>query len=306
MNIIKRLKMLSENPYSIFCSLNRRGMLKLMPDRAHLRLMYRAHTGKKLDLKHPKTYNEKLQWIKLNDRRALYTKIVDKYAVREYVQEKIGEEYLVPLIGQWDKPQDIDFSKLPEQFVLKCNHDSGSVIICTSKADFDEVAARKKLAKSLKRGTYIYGREWPYKNVKPCIIAEQYLIDDKTSELRDYKFFAFDGVIKAMFIATDRQNQERPTAFDFFDADFNHIDMRHGHPNAPHLPEKPLNFEKMKALAEKLSQSIPEVRVDFYEVNEKIYFGEMTLFHHGGFTPFDPDCYDKQWGEWIVLPKIEK
>ena len=302
MNIKKRLEMMKNNPYSFLCPLNRRGLLKFLPDKMHLRLMYRAHTGKKLDLKHPKTYNEKLQWIKLNDRRPLYTQIVDKYAVREYVQEKIGDEYLVPLLGKWDNPEDINFDRLPEQFVLKCNHDSGSVIICDSKADFDEVKAKKKLAQCLKRGTYIYGREWPYKNVKPCIIAEQYLVDEETAELRDYKFFVFDGVVKAMFIATDRQSQERPTAFDFFDVEYNHIDMRHGHPNAPYLPEKPLNFDKMKELAMKLSQDIPEVRVDFYEVNGKIYFGEMTLFHHGGFTPFDPDDYDALWGEWITLP----
>ena len=298
--------MIKENPYNILVPLNRRGLMRFLPDKFCVQLLYRAHIGKKLNLKNPQTYNEKLQWIKLFDHRPLYTEIVDKYKVREYVKEKIGEEYLVPLLGRWDKAEDIDFAQLPEQFVLKCNHDSGSVVICKSKGVFNSEEAKKRLAKCLKRGTFSSGREWPYKNVPPCIIAEQYLEDYATEELRDYKFFAFDGKVKAMFIATDRQNKSRPTAFDFFDMDFNHIDMRHGHPNAVSLPRKPINFEKMKELAEKLSKDIPQVRVDFYEVNGKIYFGEMTLFHHSGFTPFDPDSIDDLWGEWVILPNEEK
>ena len=300
---MNRLTLLKQNPYYIFCTLNRKGILKFLPDKAHIRLMYRAHMGKKLDLRDPETYNEKLQWLKLYDRRREYTQMVDKYGVREYVSKMIGEEYLIPLLGKWDDPEDIDFHALPEQFVLKCNHDSGSVIICRSKADLDIAKVRKKLKRHLKRGTYIYGREWPYKNVIPCVIAEQYLEDAQTSELRDYKFFVFDGAVKAMFIATDRHCKTRPTAFDFFDADFQHIDMRHGHPNAGVVPEKPRNFERMKELAQKLAAGLSQVRVDFYEVNGRIYFGEITFFHHGGFTPFDPEEYDTLWGSWINLPE---
>lgn len=292
----------SKNPYKIFGYLGTRGLLNWMDDELYLKLMFRAKMGRKLDLVHPKTYNEKLQWLKLHDRKPEYTIMVDKYRVRDYVKKTIGEEYLIPLLGVWEKAEDIDFDMLPEQFVLKCNHDSGSIVVCTDKSTFDKDAARKKLGEHLKKGTFYYGREWPYKDVKPCIIAEKYMVDSETKELRDYKFFTFGGVPKALFIATDRQNIDKPTAFDFYDMDFNHLDLRHGHPNSDQIIHKPETFEKMKELAEKLSANTPQLRVDFYEVNGKTYFGELTFYHHGGIVPFDPEEWDTTFGSWIPIP----
>lgn len=263
--------------------------------------VYKERMGHELNLEAPQTYNEKLQWMKLFYHNPLYTTLVDKYAVKQYVEERIGKEYLIPTIGVWDRFDDIDFEKLPQQFVLKCTHDSGGLVICKDKSKLDVQKARETITKCLKHNFYYSGFEWPYKNVKPRIIAEKYMEDTKTKELRDYKFFCFDGVVKYLFIATDRQNREEPY-FDFFDADFNYLDMRQGHPNAPTLPEKPLSFEEMKALAAKLSAGMPHVRVDFYEVDGKVYFGEFTFFHHGGWTPFDPEEWDLKFGKEIKLP----
>lgn len=289
----------------IIMGLSSRGFLKFIPDKSYLKMVYFMEFGRRLNLKEPLTYNEKLQWLKLYDRKDLYTKLVDKYLVRDYVRSKIGDEYLIPLLGKWDKVEDIDFDILPERFVLKCNHDSGSVIVCKDKSTLDRKRVCKKLAKHLKRGTYYYAREWPYRNVKPCIIAEQYMEDTMTKELRDYKFFAFDGVVKSMFIAADRHNENKPTTFDFFDTEFRHLDLRHGHPNAETQPEKPKNFELMIELTEKLAKGFPHVRVDFYEVNGKVYFGEITFFHHSGFTRFDPEKWDLVFGEWLKLPSAK-
>lgn len=239
---------------------------------------------KKLNLKAPETYTEKLQWLKLYDRRPEYVKMVDKYEVKKYVADIIGEEYIIPTLGVWDRFEDIDFDALPDQFVLKCTHDSGGLAICKDKSTFDIAAAKEKIEKSLKENYYWHSREWPYKNVNPRIIAEVYMEDETTQELRDYKFFAFDGTVKALFIASERYAAEE-TKFDFFDENFNHLPFTNGHPNAKIMPEKPVTFEKMKQLAAKLSAGIPQVRVDFYEVNGKIYFGELTFAHWGGLMP---------------------
>ena len=226
--------------------------------------------GKKLNLKNPKTYNEKLQWMKLYDRNPLYTRLVDKYEVKPYVAERIGQEYIIPTLGVWDRVEDIDFDALPDQFVLKCTHDSGGLVICRDKSKLNIEEAKRKLNKSLKNNFFYVGREWPYKNVKPRILAEAYMEDTATAELRDYKFFCFDGVVKAMFVATDRQKEGEEVKFDFYDADYNHLPFRQGHPNANRPTEKPATFEQMRQLAEKLSRGLPQVRVDLYEVNGKI------------------------------------
>lgn len=284
-------KALFDKAYYYFC-----------PDKIYLNNKFREVFGRDIDWEHPTTFNEKLQWLKVYDRNPLYTKLVDKYEVRKYVAEKIGEEYLIPLLGVWEKYEDIDFDKLPNQFVLKCTHDSNSVVICRDKATFDFDAARKRIKDHLKRNFYYNAREWPYKNVKPRIIAEQYMEDQSTKELRDYKIFAFDGVAKALFIASDRLNDKEDTKFDFFDTDFKRIDLRQGHPNSKELPHKPESFDKMVELAARISEGFPETRVDFYEVNGKAYFGEITLFHHSGFVPFDPDEWDTTFGSWIKVP----
>ena len=274
----------------------------LICDELFLKLKWKRIMGCPLNLKQPKTYNEKLQWLKLYDRRPEYTIMVDKYAAKSYVSSIIGNEHIIPTIGVWEKVEDIDFDSLPNQFVLKCTHDSGGVVICKDKSVFNRDNAIDVLRKGLKTNFYYQNREWPYKNVKPKIIAEEYLEDTNTKELRDYKFFCFDGVVKALFIATDRQSEEKETTFDFYDASFNHLDIRNGHPNAVCPPTKPNTFEEMKLIAEKLSKHIPHLRVDLYEVNGQVFFGELTFFHWSGMVPFEPKEWDLIFGEWIELP----
>ena len=278
-------------------------MSHILPDALYLKLRYWKVFHKPLNLKKPKTFNEKLQWLKLYDRKPEYTRMVDKYEAKQYVAERIGEEYIIPTLGVWDSFDEIDFDSLPNQFVLKCTHDSGGLVICTDKTKLDLEKARRRITASLQRNYFWANREWPYKNVKPRIIAEAYMQDTVTAELRDYKFFCFNGTAKLLFIATDRQTDGEETKFDFFDMDFNHIDVRNGHPNADVPPAKPVCFDQMRQLAEKLSADIPQLRVDFYEVDGKVYFGELTFFHWTGLVPFEPEQWDHTFGEWIKLPE---
>lgn len=230
------------------------------------------------------------------------TPLVDKYLVKDYVASIVGDSYVIPTLGHWESFDEIDFDKLPEKFVLKTNHDSGGVVICKEKASFDKLAAKKKLEKSLVHNFYTYSKEWPYKNVKRCIIAEKFMEDPGNPDLKDYKWFCFDGVPKALFVASDRHVDEVETKFDFFDDNFNHLPFTHGHPNSTLPIEKPENFDEMKKLAAKLSSGFPHVRIDLYDINGKIYFGEMTFFHHGGFVAFNPTQWDYKFGSWINLP----
>ena len=273
----------------------------IIPDKLFLKLRYFKSCHKFPNLKDPKTYNEKIQWLKLHDRNPLYTTLVDKYEVKKYIADKIGEEYVIPTLGIWDSFDDIDFDSLPNQFVLKCTHDSGGLVVCKDKNMLDIAQARKTIASSLKTNYYWSGREWPYKNVKPRIIAEKYMEDSQTEELRDYKFFCFNGEVKALFIASERQKKGEEVKFDFFDADFNHLPIRQGHPNASVPPEKPKRFEEMKSLAQKLSKDIPHVRIDFYEANQQVYFGEMTFYHFSGMMPFHPEEWDYTFGSWLKI-----
>lgn len=284
-----------------FMFLSNRGFFNRMSDETYLKLRYNCIMGKKLNLDNPVTYNEKLQWLKLYDRKPEYTKMVDKYEAKKYVANIIGEEYIIPTLGVWDNADDIDFDTLPNQFVLKCTHDSGGLVICKDKAELDIENAKNTLNHFLSRNFYSVHREWPYKNVQPRIIAEKYMEDESGYELKDYKFFCFDGKVNAMFIATDR-NEKTETCFDFFDCNFNHMPVLNGHPNAKKKIKKPLGFEKMIELAEKLSSGIPQVRIDFYDINGKVYFGEMTFFHWSGLKKFEPEKYDKIFGDWITLP----
>ena len=274
----------------------------LLPDRFFLKCKWYLMMGYKLNLDNPITFNEKIQWLKLYDRKPEYTKMVDKIEAKKYVASIIGEDHIIPTLAVYDRVEDINFDALPDQFVLKCSHDSGGIVICKDKSRLDKAAAIKKLKKGLRTNFYWQNREWPYKNVKPRIIAEQYMENSSTKDLRDYKFFCFDGVAKALFIATDRQNTNEETKFDFFDADFHHLDIRNGHPNSSIPIGKPEKFEEMKKLAEKLSAHIPHLRVDFYEVNGKAYFGELTFSHWSGMMPFEPEKWDEEFGKWITLP----
>jgi len=275
----------------------------MLSDRTYLKLKFPVLLGYRLNLRNPRTFNEKLQWLKLYDHNPLYTTLVDKAMVKLYVAGKIGQEYLIPTLGVWDSFDAIDFASLPSQFVLKCTHDSGSAVICKDKSSFDMAAAKARLEACLKQDFYRESREWPYHDVPPRILAEPYVsaVDGTT---KDYKFFCFNGRPTFMFIASDRYVEGTETKFDFFDMDFNFMDFRNGHSNSEVLPEKPQGFEEMKRLAAILSEGIPQVRIDFYEIDGKILFGEYTFCHWGGLVPFEPAEWDLRLGEMLELPMI--
>ncbi len=276
----------------------------LYSDATYLKLLFRLKMGYKLNLDNPKTYSEKLMWLKLNDHNPEYAKLVDKYAVKEIVTKKIGSQYVIPTFGIWKLPKDIEWDKLPNCFVLKTTHGGGNtgVVICKDKSRFDKEKAIKKLNRSLKQDIYKSLREWPYKNVPRRIIAEQY-IEAENNDLPDYKFFCFNGEVKALFIGTERGTGN--VKFDYYDADFNHLDLIQTHPMSGKIIKRPVCFDEMKVIAAKLSQGIPHVRIDLYEVNGKVYFGEYTFYHHGGCVPFHPHKWDSIFGSWINLPTID-
>ena len=275
----------------------------ILPDKLYVQISFYLKMGKKLDLSNPRTYNEKLQWLKLYNRRPEYTMMVDKYLVKDYVASIIGAEYVVPTLGVWDRPENIEWDKLPQKFVLKTTHGGGSngVVVCKDQSTFDKAGAISKLKASMKKDIYRSLKEWPYKNVQKRIIAESFVEPDPLSnDLPDYKFFCFDGVVKALFVGTERSSGD--VKFDYYDADFNHLDLIQVHPMSGKGLEKPTNFDKMKEIASTLSKGIPHVRVDLYNVEGKIYFGELTFYHHGGIEPFHPEKWDYVFGSWIKLP----
>ena len=272
-----------------------------IPDKVYLVLLYRRVFNKKLNIDNPKSFNEKLQWLKLYYRDPLYTTLVDKYAVKAYVAEKVnnGSLNIIPTLGIWDSFEDIKFDQLPEQFVLKTTHDSGSVCICKDRNTFDYKKAKKILTKSLKHNYYLNDREWPYKDVPRRIIAEQYMVDESGTELKHYKFFCFNGEPRLMFVATDRPADTR---FDYFDINFNHLPFMQGFPNSSKEINKPKGWVTMIEIAKMLSANIPHVRIDLYDINGKIYFGEYTFFHNSGFVPFKPEEWDYKIGNLLELP----
>lgn len=277
----------------------------IWPDKVYIKQLYRYYMGKKLNLKKPMTFSEKLQWLKLYNRKPEYTMMVDKVKVKDYVSSILGKEYVIPTLGVWDDPDKIDFNSLPERFVLKCNHNSGlGMYICKDKSKMDVEKVKAELRKGLKQDYFKRNREWPYKNVPRRAFAEEYM-EDQYGELRDYKLLCFDGKVKALFIASDRSKGEHAVKFDFFDENFNHLPFTNGHPNADVTPKKPESFEEMKRLAEKLSKGIPHVRIDFYDINGKVYFGEMTFFHWSGMKPYEPEEWDYYFGSLITLPKTK-
>lgn len=304
MNFYDKVIMFLKKPLWIVLYLSNHGF-RVFSDEKYLKIVYKLKLNKKLNLNNPTTYNEKLQWLKLHDRKKEYIDMVDKYAAKQFVSKKIGSEYVIPTLGIYDSFDDINFDELPNQFVIKCTHDSGGLFIVKDKNSFDCNKAKKIINKCFKKNYYNSGREWPYKNVKPRIIIEEYKEDSNTKELRDYKYFCFNGKVEMMFISSNRQG-EGDTYFDFFDKDFNHLPFRQGHPNAPVVPEKPINHSKMIELAEKLSSGIPHVRIDFYEVDNKIFFGEMTFYHFSGFTPFESEEWDNKIGDMLDLSKVFK
>lgn len=289
------------NPMLIVAHACRYWPFRCISDEAFLKMYYYTYHHEKLDLDKPEKFNAKLQWLKLYNRRPEFTMMADKYLVRDYVAQKIGKEHIVPLLGVWDKPEDIDFDKLPNQFVLKCNHDSGSVVICRDKSKLDKKAAINKLKKCLKKNQFWKGREYVYYNIDRKVIAEQYLEDDGSNELTDYKLFCFDGVPK--FISTDKGRFSHHIR-NYYTMDWEFIDASYGEPNDPqHIDPKPEKLAEMDRLARILSEGIPHVRVDFYIANDTVYFGELTFTHGGGAMDLQPVYYDELWGSYLQLPK---
>lgn len=280
-------------------------IVRLLPDKPYLSLKFNMVFGRWPNWNKPQTYSEKLQWLKLYDRRPEYTMMVDKYAVKKYVADIIGEEYVIPTLGVWDKPEEIEWDKLPNQFVLKTTHGGGNegVVICRDKNSFDRQKAINLLNKDLNTDLYKVWREWPYKNVPKRIIAEKYIDPNpETNDLSDYKFFCFNGEVKGLFVATERQNPNEEVKFDFFDENYEHLPLRQGHDHAKITPPRPHNFELMKSLAAKLSKGFPHVRIDLYDLGDRVLFGEITFFHFSGLVKFEPEYWDKHFGDMLTLP----
>lgn len=273
----------------------------LVPDKAFLKMRYRMLFSKKLNLHNPTTFNEKLQWLKLYNRQPNHINMVDKYNVKSLVSKIIGDEYIIPTIAVYDKVEDIDFASLPNKFVLKCTHDSGSTIVCKDKSKFDIEKAKNILNKKLKRNFFYFGREWPYKNVKPRIIAEEFVKDGDNENLPVYKFLCFDGEPK---IIQTIQNDKQPNeSIDYFDTEWNLLELRQNFPNSEKPFDKPKQLSEMLEIARKLSAGHIFVRVDLYVINEKIKFSEFTFFSDCGFAAFYPEKWDFVLGEWIKLPE---
>lgn len=275
-------------------------ILCYLNDERYLKLIYRINCGKKLHLNPPVTFNEKLNWIKLYDRNPQYTIMADKYAAKEFVENRLGtDKYIVPCLGVYNSFDEIDFAKLPQQFVIKTTFDSSGVIVCRDKNQLDIAAAKEKIEKSMKRNYFLPSREWPYKDIPHRILVDTFLDNHTDHELTDYKFWCFNGEPKVVYVT----NKGKNICENFYDMEFNPLDIDHGFPR--HQPEwdKPEDFEEMRELAAKISNGIPFVRVDFFYVEGKIYFGECTFFDWGGLRPFKSENWEKKLGDWIKLPE---
>lgn len=270
-----------------------------MNDELYLRVLYFLRMGKMLHLNPPITYNEKLQWLKLHDRNPEYTRMVDKVTAKEYVAKIIGSEYIIPTLGVWDKFDDIDFESLPNQFVLKCNHNSGGLVICRNKRELDIAKSKVAINRSLFKNYFFGTREFPYKNISPCILAEKY-INDGSEELQDYKFMCFNGSVKCSFVCTERFSKDG-LKVTFFDRDWKILPFTRKYVNSKVSIMKPTNYDKMIELAEVIAREIANsfVRIDFYNVKGEIYFGEITFFPGSGMEVFYPEEWDRILGDWI-------
>lgn len=307
-------KVLTDRDYRTI-RLAKAGMLFFMSDRDYLMMQFQARMHRPLNLDNPQLFSEKLQWLKLNDQNPLYTQLVDKYRVREYIADKIGEEYLIPLLGVWDDPNDIDFDALPDKFVLKCNHNSGTgMCICRDKSSLNYDVVRKNLKKGLRENFYLRCREWPYKDVPRKIIAEKYIESDSHAlnqkGLDDYRIYCFHGEPRLIYAYQSGTlafgNKPGIESCDIFDTNWEHLPFRQKSPNAATKPLPPANLSKMLEISRCLSDNHVFMRVDFYEVDGKIYIGELTLYPGGGMAPFYPEEWDERIGTWLKLPQKDQ
>ena len=303
-----------QNPRMLLSKLNTLGCFRGLSDKTCMELLWWARTGKKLDWEHPRGFNEKMQWLKLYDRRPEYTQFVDKYGVRDYVRSTVGEEYLIPLLGVWDSAEAIDFDSLPEQFVLKCTHNSGEgMCICRDKAGLDIPEVRRRLARALAENYYFAAREWPYKDIVPRVIAEPFIVDrdpaNTAGTLVDYKFHCFNGEPRFLYVGVDdiSDGTKGDLKLSFFDMDWQTPPFfRTDHEPIPLAVKKPEKFDEMVQLARELSRGVPFLRVDLYWVNQQILFSELTMFPGGGYGFFSPEEWERRLGDWITLPDKPK
>lgn len=303
MNIGKAIKLLFNNKDAFVVRL----LIKyprLSTDKFFLEKIFKQKLGKPLNLKNPQTFNEKLQWLKLYYHNPILTSLVDKVTVKEYVADKVGEKYIIPTLGVWDSFDEIDFSKLPNQFVLKTNHDFGGIIICKDKKSFNYTQAKHKLNKHLKQNLFHAGREWAYKDVKPKILAEEYVGKLGDDDVKDYKFYCFDGEPKILLISSGRQTGDMK--WNFYDMEFNLLNLTKSNKLSDGTMEKPVNFELMLELAKKLSVGFPFVRADFYNIEGEISFGELTFYPGAGYGKFEPEEWDYELGSYLNLPAKQK
>ena len=285
--------------YKVLTGLGRRGFFDWMSDSVYLKMLYYAKFHKKLNLFHPKTFNEKLQWLKINDRRNIYTVMVDKYEMKKYVEKIIGKEYCIKTLGIYNNFDEIDFNKLPDQFVIKCTHDSGSLFIVKDKNKFNKKEAKIKINKGLRNNGFNYAREWSYKNVKPRIIVEEFMVDESGLELKDYKVFCFNGKAEYVEVDFNRFIEHKLNPYDFNWKPLNFCDKSKNDYSAKiHKPKK---LKEMKEIAEKLSKNIDFLRVDFYSIDDKIYVGELTLYPGAGFIDFKPESVDIKYGNKLNI-----
>lgn len=303
----KLVKFCTDKKYR-FNILASRGFYNHWSDEKFLKRKFKLTFGYDLNLKNPQTFNEKLQWLKLHDRNPLYTTMVDKYAVKKWVANKIGEQYIIPTLGVWKSFDEINFDKLPNQFVLKTTHDSGGIVICKDKNIFDKKKARTKLAQSLTRNYYYHGREWPYQKVLPCIIAEKYMVDESGYDLKDYKVLCFNGEPKLIEFHRNRFTQNHIQ--EFYDTSWHKTSISQtGIANfriSKDIFPRPTSLDEMLHQSRMLAQHLIHARIDWYCINEKLYFGEITFFDGSGFEPFDNFKDDLLLGNWIKLPQKSK
>lgn len=273
----------------------------LWPDRTYLEWRFRLSMGRKLDLNNPVTFNEKLQWLKFYNRKPEYTVMVDKVKAKEYVAEKLGSEYIIPTLGVWDDPDEIDFDALPNQFVLKCNHNSGlGMCICRDKSKLDIPQVKADLRRGLRQNYFLHGREWPYKDVHRKILAEKFMVDESATELKDYKVFCFDGEPEIVEVDYGRFTEHKRN---FYGKNWDFIKMEIEYPSEEkHAIARPEKLEEMLELARKLAKGIPHVRADFYSINNQLYWGELTFFHEAGMGHFNPEKWDERFGKLIKSP----
>jgi hypothetical protein len=299
-----KLKSFIKKPGYFITSAASRGLLDWVPDELYIKLLHRMFMGEKCSLNPPRTYNEKLQWLKLHDRKPEYVKMVDKYEVRSYIKELFGEEYLIPCYGVYNTFEEIDFERLPDQFVLKCTHDSGSVIICKDKASFDKNEAKQRLEKAMKKNYYRAYREWPYKEVKPRIIIEQYMEEEKGGDLTDYKIMCFNGKAKVVKVHEDRFSDEHTQTF--YDREWNRLPFGQGVvPPTTEKRQKPKEMETLFAMSEKITKDMYHARVDWYVIRGRIYFGEITFYNSSALKPFSSREDDLYLGSLLKLPTDE-